>query len=343
MPHIKHIIPLVFVILINLGCNAKKQETYWKISSIYREDKKPFIGLTSANMDEIVDFNFHFIKRNDSLFFDLPEKFTVDAKDLKNLKQLKIFGKDYYEMYESTFSGDRFQIKFKDNATSSPSKNTIIEFDRISKEEYESDIQKEIKEQKEIVAKINKLRDELQQKPQMVITPVKKLSLKTDTFINNRGEEIRLNIPQDIKIKKSGDIKTEKFDKIVIGTLKENSAVYDLKHPEQNYGLKQLTVYISTDSNAFMMDRYIADHPNFVLLKQEKDKLLGYHLSYDEETKQAIILSFFYLKYYKVDQSHVFLYADVYRSQMKGFPNEQEMNKIINFNYLIGENISVDR
>lgn len=88
-------------------------------------------------MQEIFDYNFHFMKRNDSLYFELPEKFALDLKNFKNLRQLNITDRDYYEMYEYKFSSNSFIIKFKDNATMSESKNTIIEFKKISKEQFE--------------------------------------------------------------------------------------------------------------------------------------------------------------------------------------------------------------
>lgn len=343
MQHLKNLIPIFFFAVINMGCNAQNQETYWKITDIYREDKKPFIGLTGAMMEALLDNNFHFIKRNDTLYFDIPDKFSVDMKNFKSLKQLQITDRDYYEMYESNFSGNTFKIMFKDNATRSDSKNTVMEFSKISKEDYDEDIKKAVAEGKEIVAKINQLKADLQQSPQIKLDPLKQLPSKPFELINVEGSEVNVLVPQEVELNETGSIKNENFGGIKVGTFQDHAIVYDIKHPNHNYGLRQLAVYLSTDSAAFSMDKYIAEHPNFVLLKRDKDNILGYDLSYDEETKKAVIQSNFCLKYYKVGKTHVFIYADVSRSEMKNAENDEKMNKIINFNYLILENIKLGK
>lgn len=334
---------LTLLTLICLSCSSQDKETYWRIDNIYREDKKTFVGLTGAFMQEILDHDFHFIKKNDSLFFDMPDKFQVDLKNFKSLRQLHITNRDYYEMYGHDLSSSTFKIKFKDNATLSDSKNTVIEFKKITKEEYLKNIQEIINHQKAIDQKIIALKSNLKMQPEIKLNPIKKMPTKVAELMNNMGEQIFLNIPAEIELRESGDLKNEVFGEIKIGTLKDKSIIYDIDHKENDYGLKQLTIWISSDSSAFSMDKYLADKPNLQLFKRDGNNVVGYELGYDGEKDEAIVQSYFCLKYYKVENSHVFIYADVSRSQMKNAPNLEEMNKILNFNYLISENISLKR
>lgn len=334
---------LTLLTLIYLSCNSQDKETYWRIDDIYREDKKPFVGLTGAFMQEILSHEFHFMKKNDSLYFEMPEKFQVDLKNFKSLRQLHITDRDYYEMYGHDLGSSTFKIKFKDNATLSDSKNTIIEFKKITKEEYLKSIQEIIDHQKAIEQKVIALKSQLKTQPQITLNPVKKMPTKVAEIMNNMGEQIFLNIPTEIELRESGDLKNEVFGNIKIGTLKDKSIIYDVDHKENDYGLKQLTIWISTDSLEFSMDKYLADKSSYQLLKRDGNNIVGYDVGYDGETKKAVVNAFFCLKYYKVENSHIFIHADISSSQMKNAPNLEEMNKILNFNYLISENISVKK
>ena len=98
-------------------------------------------------MQEILDYNFHFIRTADHLHFELPATFNVDLSDFKSLSQPEIRDREYYEMYSHSFDGDIFKVKFKDLATMTASKNTVMEFTRISKAAYLEDINKEMARQ----------------------------------------------------------------------------------------------------------------------------------------------------------------------------------------------------
>ncbi|RZL34666.1 MAG: hypothetical protein EOO96_09030 [Pedobacter sp.] len=340
MSAIKTLLLLCFTFLL-ISCSSQEKESYWKVSDIYRENKEPFRGLNGDLMQEVVDYNFHFIKRNDSLFFELPEKFTIDIKKLKNFRQLQIPNKDYYEIYANEFDGDAFKIKFKDNATLSDSKNTILEFTKLSKEKYLKSINDAVLRQKEMQKKVENLKIELGKNPQIVLNPITKLPQKTDTLINNQGREILIKTPKEIEIKESGDLKNQVFGNIKIGTLKDRSIIYDLHHKENDFGLKQLTIWMSTDTTAFNMDSFLARQPNILTYKRDKNSVVGYEIVFDESSNQAVVQSLFCLKYYQIENTHIFIYGDAYRSQMKNVDNKTEMNKILNFNYLLSENISI--
>jgi hypothetical protein len=340
MSAIKTLLLLCFTFLL-ISCSSQEKESYWKVNDIYRENKEPFRGLNGDLMQEVVDYNFHFIKRNNSLFFELPEKFTIDIKKLKNFRQLQIPNKDYYEIYANEFDGDAFKIKFKDNATLSDSKNTILEFTKLSKEKYLKSINDAVLRQKEMQKKVENLKLELVKNPQIVLNPITKLPQKTDTLINNQGREILIKTPKEIEIKESGDLKNQVFGNIKIGTLKDRSIIYDLHHKENDFGLKQLTIWMSTDTTAFNMDSFLARQPNILTYKRDKNSVVGYEIVFDESSNQAVVQSLFCLKYYQIENTHIFIYGDAYRSQMKNVDNKTEMNKILNFNYLLSENISI--
>lgn len=339
---------IIFLFSFSLQACGQEKETYWEIENIYREDKKPFIGLTGFYMQEIYDNNFHFVKRNDSLFFELPEKFVLDLNNFKSLRQLNITNRDYYEMYDYIFNRDNFIIKFKDNATSTESKNTIIDFKKISKEQFEKNVAEAISYQKDITKKINELKDELKNNPPIVLDNVKKLSLKSTIISNDKSDDIELLIPNEVELRVSGDIKNEKFGSIKIGTIKDNSKIYDIKHSKEDYGLEQLTIWISTDKSNFETEKYVSENDAIVLVRKGNNNIIGYTIGYDFENEKAKIVSFFTLKYFKVGNSQIFIHSEVLSSDMENNQNREsnkqhlkEMNKILNFNYLISENITV--
>lgn len=340
--NIKNTLVLIFVMLVSLNCSAQESETYWEIKTIYREDNTPFKGLTGDLMQGILDYNFHFIRKGDSLHFDLPSKFSFALAEFKNLSQLQIRNKDYYQMYEQSFDGDIFKVKFKDLATMTDAKNTILEFVRISKAQYDDHIKEEIAYKKTIAEKINALRLQLTSNPQILLAPLEKLPQKSQTIEDDKGKAISLMIPKEIDLKKSGQIKTAQFGAVKIGTLVKNSVVYDIEYPKKDYGLKQLAIWVSTDPASFDLNAWKKQNPNRLIFKEDNNGLIGYELDYDADQQKAIIRSLFCLKYKKVGKIHVFLYSDIFRAQFRGdYDPLKDMNEILNFNYLMLNNISI--
>ncbi|WP_437917837.1 hypothetical protein [Sphingobacterium sp. LRF_L2] len=321
---------------------AQESESYWRIKSIHREDGEPFLGLTAMSMEEIADYNFHFVKRNDSLYFEWPEKFAIGLNDFKELSQLQITDKDYYDMYDHRFQGNSFLIKFVDKATNSKSKNTIMEFEKIDHEAYKKDLAEAIAYQKTISDKIEDFKKTLAKDSPIVLEQLEKLPTKVDTiFDDTYDSDIILRIPEKIALWESGDLKNEKFGPIKIGTFKEHSKIYDIEHAD-DYGLKQLTLWLSTDPTPFDMESFIAENTQLVVVKEEKDAIVGYTISYNVEEDKPFIQSFITLKYYLVGKTHVFIYGDVSASQMQNASDIAEMNKILNFNHLILNHITIE-
>lgn len=112
---IKGTITFITVLLMAFSVQSQDRETYWKLAKIYREDNTPFRGLTADAMQQMLDYNFHFIRKGDSLYFELPTKFKLSMQEFKSLSQLNISGKPYYEMYGQSFRNDTFRIQFRDN------------------------------------------------------------------------------------------------------------------------------------------------------------------------------------------------------------------------------------
>jgi hypothetical protein len=341
---IKIRITTVWIILMiaSLNCKSQDGETYWRLSTIYREDKSVFKGLTADAMQEILDYNFHFIRRADRLYFEVPAKFSVDLSGFKSLAQLQIRDREYCKMYSQSFDGDIFKVKFKDLSTTTESKNTVMEFTRISKAAYEDDINKEIARQKAIANEINALKQQLISSPQILLDPLEKLPQKSQVIEDDKEDKINLLIPEEIDLKKTGQIKTEQFGAIKIGTFTKNSVVYDVRHSKKDYGLKQLAIWVSTDQADFDLESWKKTRPNRLIFKDDRNGVIGYELDYDAGKQKAIIRSVFCLKYKKVAQAHIFVYADVFRSQFGGnYDPLTEMNVILNFNTLILDNITI--
>ena len=340
--YIRNSMVLVLTLFANLNCQSQDQETYWEITNIYREDKTPFVGLTADVMQGILDHNFHFIKKGDSLHFDLPTKFSIAIPAFKSLAQLQVKNKDYYQMYKQSFEGDTFKVMFKDLATMTESKNTVMEFIRISKAEYEEHLKEEGLHQKAIAEKMNALKLQLSANPQIVLQPLQKQPQKSLAIEDDKGKAITLMVPEEIVLKKSGQFKTQQFGPIKVGTLVKDAVVYDIQHTQKDFGLKQLAIWVSTDPATFNLNTWKNESPNRMVFREDRDGLIGYELDYDDAKEKAFVRALFCLKYKKVGQAHVFLYADVYRAQFAGnYDPLKEMNEILNFNWLMLSNISI--
>lgn len=333
---------IILIFSFSLQSCAQEKETFWEIKSVYRVDEKPVKAIKDYFLAEIFKYNFNFKKRNDSLFFELPEKFEISLKNFKSISQLQIDNEAYFKMSNYEFEGDKFLIKFEDNTLTDP-ENSIIEFKKISKEQFDKNIAEAIAHQKEIAQKLSNLKNELGNNPPITLNNIKKLSLKSKIISNDKSENIELFIPNEIELQESGDIKNKKFGNIKIGTFRGSSKIYDIEHSDEDYGLKQLTIWVSTDTATFSMESYVSENPDMVVVRKGKDNVVGYIIRYDFENEKAVISSFFTLKYFKVGNSHIFIHSDVYRSQIKNYPNSEEMKKILNFNYLVSENITLKK
>lgn len=334
---------IILIVFFSLQSCGQEKETYWEVASVYRVDEKPVKGIKDYYLDQIFKHNFNFKKRNDSLFFELPEKFEISLKNFKSLSQLHIENEEYFKMYNYEFAGDKFLIKFKDNTLTDP-KNGIIEFKQILKEDFEKNIEKDLAHKQDVAKKMDALKAELANQSPIILNPVKKLPLKTVKISNDKSVgAIALLVPEEIELKESGNLNNEKFGKILIGTFQKNSKIYDIVHPKNDYGLKQLTIWVSTDPTSFSLDNYVSGNPDMFIVKKEKNNILGYTIRYDEYSDQAVVQSFFTLKYLKSGNSHIFIFGDVNRRQIKNYLNAEEMNKIINFNYSMSENMSLKK
>ncbi|PTS99307.1 hypothetical protein DBR11_12680 [Pedobacter sp. HMWF019] len=199
-----------------------------------------------------------------------------------------------------------------------------------------------ILEQEVIAKKINELKLQLTSSPQILLEPSQKLPQKSLVIEDDKGKTIALMVPKDINFKRTGQLKTEQFGAIKIGTFVRNAMVYDIVHPKKNYGLKQLAIWVSTDPTNFDLLAWKKERPGRLIFKEDRDGVIGYELDYDVAKQKAIINSVFCLKYKKVGQAHVFVFADVYRSQFGGnYDPLKEMNEILNFNCLMLDNIKI--
>lgn len=77
-----------------------QNEKYYQITNVYREDKANFRGFTLMKMQEYLDNYYHFIKKGDMLYFDLPTKLVIPEKDLKSLNNEKFENTILHEIYK---------------------------------------------------------------------------------------------------------------------------------------------------------------------------------------------------------------------------------------------------
>lgn len=331
---------LLFILSFSMLSFAQNKESFWKIYSIHKEDNTPFSGFTGFYMSEIFENNFHFTKIDNTLYFELPEKFELNLIEFKSLRQLNILNRDYYEMYDFEFLENTFLIKFKDNATSSDSKNTIIEFRKITEEQFNQNIAETIEKHTLILKKMSDFKLEMEQNPPFKIDSIHQLPFKTIILTNDKNKEIKLQIPEEMRLKLSGAIQNEVFDSIKIETLKDNSRIYDIDN-NLYYGFSQLSIWLSTDTSHFDINRYISKNKFQVILKQDANKVMGFTITYDFENDQAQVGSFFILKYLKVKKTHIFIYADIQPIDINNPKNMKRVHEIINYNYFMSENFSI--
>jgi len=330
---------IIFALLLS-AC-ADNSESYWQITRIHRADNEPLSGLSLMNMQEIIDNNFHFVKRNDSLRFDFPEKFTIAIGDISTLQQLRITEESNYKLYETHFKKDEFYIKFKDNATLSESKNTIIEFRRVDQKAYHKEVKEAIAARKEVATKFHDFKDQLIANPSIVLKDAPQLVLKEQNIYDDKENSIHLKIPAATTLRESGDLNNETFGNISIGTFKENSKVYDLKHPALTNGLRDLNIFVSTAPATFAMEDYIKKNKNHLVFEQTENSAIGYALYHDEKNKEVVIDGLFCLKYLQTDSNHVFVYSYIPRTTSGSEITFSEMNEILNFNYSLLASISL--
>lgn len=227
-------------------------------------------------------------------------------------------------------------------------------------------------------AQINELKNELDRHPQLVLNAARELnatnelSTKRVVIANDQQQKITLDIPEGVTLAESGALKSEAFGEIRVGTLAAHSIVYEIEHDDYNYGftpseiwmtadadtfsydallerepdMKSLThadfaIWISTDSMAFSMDDYLAANPHLKVVESDGNRVVGYDIQFDPEKDAAFIHSLFSLTYYRVGQSHLFIYGKVTRSEVKNFPNVEVMNRFVNIFYLVSNNIRV--
>ena len=225
---------------------------------------------------------------------------------------------------------------------------------------------------------IKALKNKLDQHPQLTLNVAKELNATNElptkkvVVMNDRQENITLDIPVSVTLAESAALKSEAFGKIRVGTLMAHSKVYDVEHDDYNYGftpapiwvtagadtfrydallerdpdMKSLThedlaIWISTDSTTFSMDDYLAANPHLKVVESDHNRVVGYDIQFDQEKEAAFIHSFFSLTYYRVGQSHLFIYGKVTRSEVKNFPNVGVMNRFINIFHVVSNHIRV--
>ena len=139
----KKLIPLLLLFLI-ISCSKRNDQIeYYRISDIYRENKEPFKFGMSYFLQKIYDKDYHFIKKESILEFDLPEKIKLNMDTLKSLSHERLWLNSNQlsdSIYFKGYEDGKFKIKYINGYTSDEDKRVVIEFEEITKNVYEEDI-----------------------------------------------------------------------------------------------------------------------------------------------------------------------------------------------------------
>lgn len=321
-----------------------QEEKYYQITKVQREDKEPFRGFTIAFMQDYLDSYYHFVKKGNALHFDLPEKKVIAENDLKSLNDKKFDGKFWHEIYENKVVGNKYIIKFKDNATSSSSKNTIIEFTEITKDQYYKNIEEEIAFKTKVASEITSLKERLEKNPMQLGSP-KILDKKTQVIEDPRNREITFLLPKEYSLRQSGNIKNKAFGELKTGTLKENSIVYEVEKPNTDSSLNDVTIYMLTDkAQKFDIETFLKTQTSYAIITQDKNSFVAYQVSYDFDAEKPIIYSYEMLKYYYFKGTHVFISSSMQQQDryLNGVKQPQEdLLPVVKTNFDLLHNISV--
>lgn len=321
-----------------------QNEKYYQITKVYREDKAGFRGFTLAKMQQYLDNYYHFIKKDDMLYFDLPQKLVIAEKDLKSLNNEKYENTILHEIYKKEVVGDKYLMRFTDNATSDASKKTVIEFTEVSKEKYYQNIEEEIAYQKKAANEITVFKDSLQKNP-LKLKKATVLKQKKQVITDYMVEEITFSIPLDYNLRQSGNIKNSVFGDIKTGTLQENSIVYEIENPDVKFGLDGLAIYMLTDkTKKFNIAEFLKSKENYAVIMQDKNSFVAYDITYDFDKDKPVIGSYEIVKYFNFKDVHIFIASSssVHDHYINGIKQPSEdILKIINANYELMKNINV--
>lgn len=322
-----------------------QEEKYYQITNVHREDNEGFRGFTLMKMQEYLDSYYHFIKKGNVLYFDLPEKKTIAEKDLVSLNDDKYEGKFLHQIYEKKVVGNKYIIKFIDNATLSDSKKTVIEFTEITKDLYFKNIEEEIAFKKKVASEITSYKENLEKNPIRLESP-KVLDKEIQIVEDYKGSEITFSLPKEYVLRETGNIKNKAFgDDFKIGNLKENSVVYEIESPNVDYGLNSLTIYMMTDKNKkFNLVDFLKYKSTYAIIKQDENSFVACNITYDFDNEKAIIGSYETLKYYYYKGIHIFIASSI--SLQDRFVNgvkqpKEDILSILKHNFELQSNINL--
>lgn len=327
--------------LFLLSCNSNAQKTtYWEISDVYRKSGKEMRGVHSAWKDWMLNSNFMFVRKNDSLFFKMPNEFALKESKFKGLEQMTLDKEEkWYIMYDIEVSRNSYKILYDDMATADKnSREFVIEFKRTSKKEFDRKLNIFHNQINEIKSKINEYKEELSNKLPFELELLN-IENKIDTIANSKNKNISISIPTDSKLKPHSD-GTQYFNNIKVGGDDETSTIFKISPKDKKY--EKALFYIGTNiytktnnSNNFNLNEYLAeDDSNFIV---EKDKNFAFYLpiAYEEENQNVIIESFNFIKYFRQKNTDIFIYFKLDNAPIyNGIYAENGTNKEFYINYL---------
>ena len=337
--NMKNLFILVFIFHF-YKCKSQ-EETYWKIENIYNDKNIALIGQKAVkNLDaqDLYENHFHFIKNGNDLKFLSPNIIIIRLDSLVNFSQLGLSESDNLKIIDYNFDNKTFNIKYNQNLVLFPdSEYYTMVFNKVNKKEFNESIDNLKLEQTQISNDIKRLKNDLVKNNPIKIESPKKIQLKQEIIFDSDKKKIEVKIPHEMEIKESGALQTKYFDNIRIGTFLPNSKVYDIIYSDENYIYDHVSLWLSTDISSFNIEDYLVNDKSIQVVKRENDNIYGYKVNYNKINKE-MLCSFFIIKYYKLNNSHVFIY---YETSNVPETSIAAKNKIVNFNYFTIQNIEI--
>ena len=313
-------VSFVFLFSLCFFCvSCQEKESYWKIQSIYKEDGQYLRGMSLSMMEAIVKSNIHFVKNGDTLKFDFPEKNIVLIDTLRSLSNERFDNEFYIEKYRGQLTDSIYfigiekgslKIKFINSYTGDDDKRTVIEFRKLSEEEYLESLAKADstrKEQERLMAAC------VANFKECVSWEIPLVKIKTQKF-ETVDKKFVITLPDEYSVEYRGSMYSDTFDKLKVGFASDenNSKYYGIENVEEGNDFDDPMLIFSKDSkDKFDYNRYVQKFKKENIVYQDQNCIVSLETAYDTEEEKAYISRVILFKYMYTKDTHVIFDNDI--------------------------------
>jgi len=300
-----------------LGCQEK--QTYWKISSIYKEDGKLLRGITLAMMEALFETNAHLKKNGNILEIDFPEKSIVMTDTLKSLSDERFVSNFYIEKYRGQLTDSIYfigiekgslKIKFVNSYTGDDDKRTVIEFRKLSEEEYLKSL-----------AEANSMKKEQERLEAACIADFKEhanweiplVKITTQKF-EAVGKKFAITLLDGYSVGYRGSMYSDTFDKLKVGFASDenNDEYYGIESVKEGSDFHDPMLVFSKDSkDKFDFNRYINTFDADKIALRDENSFVYLNVAFNTDENKAHIDRITLFKYLYINDTHVIFSNDV--------------------------------